>query len=54
MVRGLSILVVLFGLSAGTAVAHDLKLGVCWRMKEQGAGDKQQRAKAANVHQYQL
>jgi hypothetical protein len=39
---------------AGTAVADDLKLGVGWRMKEEGAGNEQQRAKAANVHQYQL
>jgi hypothetical protein len=39
---------------ARSAVANDLKLGVCWQMKEQGAGNEQQRAKAANVHQYQL
>jgi hypothetical protein len=39
---------------AGAAVANDLKLGICGRMKEEGAGDEQQRAKAANGHQYQL
>jgi hypothetical protein len=39
---------------AGAAVANDLKLGVCGRMKEEGAGNEQQRAKAANGHQYQL
>src|SRR5205823_14378135 len=39
---------------AGAAVADDLKLGVCGRMKEEGAGDEQQRAKAANDHQCQL
>jgi hypothetical protein len=39
---------------AGAAVADDLKLCVRGRMKEEGTGDKQQRAKAANVHQCQL
>jgi hypothetical protein len=39
---------------AGAAVANDLKLGVCGRMEEKGAGDEQQRAKAANGHQFQL
>jgi hypothetical protein len=39
---------------AGSAVANDRKLGLCGRMKEEGTGNEQQRAKAANVHQYQL
>jgi hypothetical protein len=39
---------------AGAAVANGLKLGVCEWIKEEGAGDEKQRAKAANVHQLSI